>query len=527
MRLLAVLALAACTSLAALDGGGREPGSDPKWAMRWRVYCSTADGIAFRYPYTYFPVDQYKGELNRQRGWGGGMGGGAVVVTKDGKAIIVPEGKGEGERLDCDVRAFSFAEADLGEAQTPEALGDREAKAKLEWKPFDYYRSDPQRPHADAKWAADGITAALGTGKDRCCLVVSHEGRRSGLVLTGQITGDNQRIIDSFEVLATGIKPKPGEKPKADAKKSRAMTWREAQVRQGFAFTAEGKAVKQGSAKVAAAPWKDAWEVETEHYHIMGNLAPGRLLQHAVYYEALYRAYSKVYAPERMPPYKFEVHAFNLQDEFVQASNSWGHPIQSTRAGGVMGFFVPSLLSLWVFEESRLIRESTSIEHVSAHECSHQFLHVACNGSDHVPTWINEGLAVYFENGVFKDGEFQIRMPDRVSELKAQYSQKKDTLWPLENYLEHGGHISADMYAEVFAMTHFWVFGSCKAKCKHEGCGLKLFRDYWSALKAKEDGGKAFERIFMDAMIKAKGGREAALKAWRDALLTYVVKELR
>jgi hypothetical protein len=193
---------------------------------------------------------------------------------------------------------------------------------------------------------------------------------------------------------------------------------------------------------------------------------------------------------------------------------------------------VPSLLSLWVYEESgELGGPEFTIEHVMAHECSHQFLHVTCNGSDHIPTWVNEGLAVYFENGVFQGGEFQIRSPTgRINELKQDYQQQHSTLAPLDEYLSHHGHISAAQYGEVFAMTHFWVFGTCRPDpqlCKHKDCGLRRFRDYFQALKKHEDGAKAFERIFMDDMIKAQGSREKAIDVWQKALMDYVQNKLK
>src|SRR5262249_48370843 len=90
----------------------------------------------------------------------------------------------------------------------------------------------------------------------------------------------------------------------------------------------------------------------------------------------------------------------------------------------------------------------------------------------------------------------------------------KSTMWPLGNYLEHYGHIGADQYAEVYAMTHFWIFGS--------DTGKKRFKQYWLALKAHENGTKAFERIFMDDLIRINGTREAAIDKWQQMLFEYV-----
>ena len=90
----------------------------------------------------------------------------------------------------------------------------------------------------------------------------------------------------------------------------------------------------------------------------------------------------------------------------------------------------------------------------------------------------------------------------------------------LDQYIDQGGHINASQYSEVYAMTHFWIFGQGKE-------GITRFRAYWKALKAGEDGAKAFERIFLEDMIKNFGSRREAVKAWQKALLDYVERKTK
>jgi hypothetical protein len=273
--------------------------------------------------------------------------------------------------------------------------------------------------------------------------------------------------------------------------------------------------------------WDQAWEIETQHYHITTDFSPERLLEHGEYVEALFRAYNATYQPDFMPPYKFEVHIFNTYQEFQRASADHGNAIPTGPGEIVGGFFVPDLLSLWVYEESgQLGGEAFSIEHVMAHECSHQFLHVTCNGSDHIPTWINEGLAVYFEPGKFVDGEFEIGSPtDRLNLLKTMYAQSGTTLVPLDQYLDHHSFIPAACYGEVYAMTMFWIFGtsdSVELDPRHNP-GYKRFLEFMTALRHHEDGAKAFERIFMTDMVRAQGGdRHKAIQVWQEELMDYV-----
>lgn len=510
---------------------GLEAAASGEYAMRERVYCDPEAGISFRYPYDYRQPDQYVGEFRRGDDQGPPGKDERVVAGPDGKPVRLRRLDASG-KVRADVRVFAQTQAAGAEVDLS-SVGDKEAGATLVWKPFDYYREAPERPFAARSWAPADVQAVLGVAEDQCVLVVKSADRIAGLVLRGSpdAPAANRRLLDSFEILATGEKSKPGVKPLPKGKGPRATTWCEAQCRKGQVIDAKGGLVKVGKTKPV--PWLQAWEIETEHYHITANTSPERLVQRAALHEALYRCYAKLYEPERMPPTKSEVHIFDTCDQFDGAARQWVDPGFQARNGNSLigGFFRPDWLSLWIYEESGMLNARMPIEEVAAHECSHQFLHLACNGSAHVPTWFNEGLAVYFESGQFKNGEFVIRLPaDRIEDLRAAYTDRRATLLPLNQYLDHHGHIAAEQYAEVFAMVHFWVFGTCvpnPKECKHKDCGLKRFRDYWQALKKGEDGTAAFDRVFLQDMIKAQGGRPAAIAAWQKALVDYVIKRLK
>ena len=458
------------------------------WPLRWRTCCDPALGVAFRYPYPYFAPDQTRTVLLRM------PTGTRYTIPK------IPDMRLVGA-------AATPADTDLA------AAGDRLAGAKLNWTDANWYAS--KAPHRAATWAPAGLLAKLGTGEGRTALVVRHGERIRALVLAGSpTTGDNAEILDSFEVLT--VAAKSADKP-TTAKPLR--TWRDHQFVAGKALDPDGK-----PATAPAGSWKQALEVETQHYHLTGHVAPARMIFHGQYLEALYRAYSKVFQPESMPPYKFEVHVFATYADFKAASGAWGNGIPSGGTGIVGGFFVPHLLSLWVYEESGALGgPQFSVEHVIAHECSHQFLHLALNGTDHVPTWINEGLAVHFESGVFLNGEFQIRPPiARLDRLRDDYQRLNHPLsGSLGNYLDHHGFIDAGMYGEVYAMIHAFVFGA-KAKDTTGKSGLDRFQDYMRALRQREDGAKAFDRIFMADLVKRYGDRDKAIEAWDQQLVQYV-----
>ena len=490
--------------------------ADDDWEMRPRVFCDPVAGITFRYPYELYAPDQYKPELTRQRRFTEAAESELKEIEIDGKMVKVVIQREEAPRIP-DVRAFSAIASTLPAEVAGGSLavvGNHLAGRKLSWSPFTYYGKSEERPHANPTTAPKDIQAMIADSAEVSALVVKHGDRYSGLVLSGALKDrSNQVIVDSFEVTIQG----KGKQPP--------VTWRETQGRANKVTDPLGRLVAT-TAKLKSVSWTNAWDLETAHYHVTTQVSPARLAQYGVFLEALYKSYSQLYNPEVFPPVKMEIHVFNTHDEFMAAAAAHGFAI----GPGVGGFFVPMLLSIFVYEEVNKASAAT-VEEVLAHECSHQFLHVTCNGSRHVPTWINEGLAVYFESGVFQNGQFQVRPPrDRINRLRDLYESYKTTLMPLEKYLAYYRNIPGDNYGEVYAMTAFFLFGTCQggfANCKHKECGLAHFRDYWKALKRQEDGTKAFEEYFMKDMIKAKGSREAAIAAWQQVYFNYVMKELR
>lgn len=505
LRYLTIASLFLITALAA---------SAVEVPMRDRVWCDPVAGISFRYPYEWFCTNQIAGHLQRPNG-----AGKTPYEWRQGSQWMVIGGKPA-----FDVMPFSFTTASLppglDATATPAAVGDAMVgQPALTWTEWDYYRADSARPFAVKNHAPAGIVAALGRNGQRCCLVVRHGDRFSGVVLNGNpddTSSGNQQLLDSFEVMA-----KKGQ---------RLATWRELQCSKNQVQNAAGQMVGSSTGKPVA--WKDALELETEHYHITANRDPARLLFWGAYYEALWRAYAKVFEPDSMPPLKAEVHVFERAKEFEQAGQYWISPDVVTKPTPTSikgGFFTPGLLSLWTYEEVATMGGSMTSESVAAHECTHQFVHLTCNGTRHVPTWINEGLAVYFESGTFRNGEFTPQLPrSRLEQLKSRYQTQRSTLRPLSDYLDHHGDIDAMEYGEVFAMTHFWVFSDQGATpAKGVKTGKQRFIEFWKALKNQEDGNKAFERIFMADMITSQGNREAAVKLWTKLLMDYVNNGLR
>ncbi len=486
--------------LAAMHVRDADANNASPYPMHDRVMCDRELGLAVRFPYAYRIPNQYHRGVRR-------TGGGPVAGIPG-----LDEGETDPEKIKeflekrrassgFDIEVFTATADELPAAA---ALGHRAEQvcgiSGFTWKEYDYYGDVEQRPHVDPKWAPEGITAVIGEGDGHCALALDVPGREllAVLVVTGGMDQHrNQDVLASFEVMAE--------------KRGDYRTWKAAQWESGKVILADGNSVSaRRLGRVAGVDWRQAWEIETPNYHITTNVSPRHLVLFGQQMEALYQAYTDIYDPERVPPYKLELQVLKDQPDFAKAAASIG-------IGGlpptVLGFFSPSQLSIFSYQGDDLFS-------TLAHEASHQFLHVTCNGSSHVPTWINEGLAVYFETSEFQRGRLVWKPPmRRLGQLKMYYGQLGQPVADLNWYIDHYGHIQAIQYAEVYAITHYWIFGSKK--------GRKKFKEYWLALKAGQNGSEAFEEIFMKDLLelqKFAGDRDKAVEAFSKILMMYVQK---
>ena len=467
-----------------IEGGtSLDDGPDPyanAIPMRWRVYSSQENGVAFRFPYFYSTPDQYKPKIVRRHSWF--MRSGDFKADIELKTAAVTAGK--------DLAAMAGA-----------LIGQKD----MQFVSYDYYQAPDVRPFAHDKWAPLGVEAVMGSSDSHVALVLQYEGKINALVLTGAMDyKDNLGILETFEVLNR-------RKKDQKRKKGPLLTYRESLFLDKKVLDDKGR--PQALSDAGPAAWDQTWELETAHYHLTCQVSPAKLYYYGLLCEALYREFYSLYEPDTVIPYKMEIHIFNTFNDFSSSAASIGTPV----GFGTGGFFFPKLLCIFAYEKSTDVAPDFTPSKVIAHELSHQFLHLTCNGSRHVPTWINEGLAVYFETFLFKSGKYINRPPkSRISQLVAVYGQQKNVLWSMDNYVKHYGHIPGLNYAEVYAMTHFWIFGAGKQ-------GKSRFVEYWKALKNGEDGTESFERIFLDDIIKAKGSRAAAIRAWEIELQKYVL----
>ncbi|TVR43679.1 MAG: DUF1570 domain-containing protein [Planctomycetota bacterium] len=472
--------------------------------LRWRVLADQESRISFRIPFTYDIPDMYHPGVTRERR------GRRATVTGEEAAGLTPDQirallqqrlrNPETSRVDYDIELFFRPQADLGPLAQAELGAAAEAisgVSGLSWQAFDYYDLSDSRPQATANWAPRGITAQLGISGTHSALALRYAQGIAVVVCTGNLDAHNNRhILDTVEVMVE--------------QRRQLHTFRHGTAARGMVIDHSGAIIRPPNAENSRI--NEAWAIETANYHIISNVSPRHLQQYASMMEVLYDAYHRTYMPDRMPPFKMEVAVWSSQGEMVRAAGAIGiGPIPPT----VLGFFSPTLLNIMAYETGPR-RDNFNTFATLAHEASHQFLHVACNGSAHVPTWINEGLAVYFESSSYNNGRLNIEIPrERVALLRRIYPRNNNRmLWPPDRYLNHYGHIPGENYGEVYLKTHFWIFGVRN--------GRERFQRYWRALLAGEDGTEAFERIFMADLIQRYGSRAAALREVENAVVNHL-----
>lgn len=498
--------------LCSLLSGATPEDAEPKlpawakdFAMPMRIYNDATLGLSFRYPYNYSIPYQYGAGLMRP---GHGYRYEGDFKEKATMKEILKGIKDQSIRIsNLDVTLTTYTMDSLPqELRSANLAGIATGLTKgkgMTFASWDYYQADADRLFAAA--APKGVEAVVGKGAKFCALALKWESNVALLVCRGpEDEEENRKILRSLEIQGKF----------SEGKTSVFRTWAHNQCQGGKVLMVQGRKAITPT-KESKVSWKNGWELETAHYHVSTNVGGEYLQAYGKMMEALYDAYVSVWKPERLPPYKMEIHVFKDQEDFSKGAGANNH---GSMPPGVLGFFAPGQLAIYSFERYDYKNDNHNLFSTLAHEASHQFLHVACNGSDHVPTWINEGLAVYFESSKFENGKLAWYPPaGRLGQLKAAYKNIKGTVMSIEDYIKHRGHISAIQYGEVYSLTSYLVFSGPVGRAK--------FLEYWQALRDGEQGDEAFERIFMKTLEEKYGSRDKVFTIWTEALRDYVLKD--
>lgn len=205
-------------------------------------------------------------------------------------------------------------------------------------------------------------------------------------------------------------------------------------------------------------PWEKRSKLETLHYSIETNVPEMTGKYVMLLLEELYKYYGL--RLNCAPTGKLRVFIFATREDFEQQASAAGHPVNRN----VGGFYLQSSsLSQCAIYMPWVMQGGDDPTSVLMHECFHQFYHRVFGKGE--PTWLNEGMATYFEACVF-DGEKitdGVINPTRLEALQEMIRQKDvDSLSALLNMDQQMYH--APQYSEGWAFVYWMAWGQADKK---------------------------------------------------------------
>ncbi|MAE64474.1 MAG: hypothetical protein CMJ18_09410 [Phycisphaeraceae bacterium] len=262
-------------------------------------------------------------------------------------------------------------------------------------------------------------------------------------------------------------------------------------------------------------------EFSTRRYNIHSDLSLTEVRQFGRHMDAVFDEFArrfKAFAPRHeksMPLYLFadrETYVQFMGDAGVDASNTGG-----------MFFVQPKLRGLATWVRGRPQSQSFAVlQHEGFHQFAHQYI------GPTLPIWANEGLAQYFEDGIFLRGRLLLghRHDRRVTGVRQAIQDQRtipftdmlamtDRAWSRQVTSTEGG--AAVMYDQAWSMVYYLIRTSKKR--------AKAFARYLEVLSDGKQGLDAFREVFGDN-VRAfeRGWTKFAMSTQPDMLNTAVVR---
>lgn len=211
----------------------------------------------------------------------------------------------------------------------------------------------------------------------------------------------------------------------------------------------------------AAPTWAAAADLrvfQSHFYRVNTDIEPGLAQDLARRLDAMHEEYARrlMQFEPASDTEMVEAYLFDKQDDYLHFA---GNAMRST--GGV---YIPSRNALAAFNVGQ---GRDSLRRTLQHEAFHQF---AANAfKTPLPMWLNEGMAQYFEEGLWTGDGFALAQvpPRRVRQLKADIRAKR--IVPFDQFLtmtpeqwgkalgSHSSTSGATQYNQAWAMVHFLV----------------------------------------------------------------------
>jgi len=195
-------------------------------------------------------------------------------------------------------------------------------------------------------------------------------------------------------------------------------------------------------------PWPRAYIYESRYYRVRTNTSRDVARYIGILMDSHVEAFKKVFR-FRMTIPKTNIYAYRTRKEFEYYGGKLVGAIVGPNTGGFWTQKRGGTIVLPYLREGNLDPGK-----VLLHEASHQFLHRALN-SDRIPTWLDEGLAVFFEES---------RYNPITKKLELAYVPRERLRW-LQHEMKADRHVSLKELVgtprEAFTASHYgsaWSF---------------------------------------------------------------------
>ncbi len=312
------------------------------------------------------------------------------------------------------------------------------------------------------------------------------------------------------------------------------------------ALAAVAVAVASGAVRGAGRGWPmkkqgDLWIVETPHYQFETDHDPKAAQLMASHQEALfrelYRRMGKTKPVSAIKPMKVQV--FQTKDRYRKALGA--------HSEGSQGLYTGSVIGGWAAPEG-IDDLLETLRHEGTHQFVGQFIGDTC------PVWLNEGMAVFFQNAHFEKGKLVIGQVPMLTLNVLKRAAKEDRLIPLSQMLAMSYEEWAEavktkskqasvQYPQAWSMVHFlergengkyrtpllqYIYYLSRGRASEQawkrsfGANVKAFEQHWRAyIKNLE----ATEGIPCRMKLKMLGGW--VLKAMNKPSLLKDMETLR
>ncbi len=217
--------------------------------------------------------------------------------------------------------------------------------------------------------------------------------------------------------------------------------------------------------------------IETEHYRFRSDAHPKLVEAYARQMEAFYDKFCDAFSFDKELEKKSEIWLYRDKDTFMKREN---------KGANVGGFYQPGNRRVTAYHGK--FGMSSDTRTVLAHEGTHQFQHLVASGIfQQAPTWIIEGLAVYFESARYDGKKVHINEIPRDRLMVVQRAIKAGNYVPIRELIEvPQPKFTGFHYAHAWSVIYWFVWSHKKNRT--------VFTKYWDMCRQRKAGRKEFEK---------------------------------